>query len=158
MNFVVGSNPSAVLGFTLDDSPTVYTAPHTFQFAPASTHTVNWTAVQDPTPGKQYTFTNWLDGSVANPRTFVIPSVDVNYIGNFKTQYQLTTSVSPAGAGSIIAGGFFDPQTQVAISASPAAGYVFTGFSGDLSSASTPQSVVLSGPRSVTANFTPLVR
>ncbi|HLK20429.1 MAG TPA: hypothetical protein VKT81_15845, partial [Bryobacteraceae bacterium] len=132
-------------------------APHTFQFAPASTHIVNWTPVQDTAPGTQYTFTNWLDGSLANPRTFVIPSIDVNYIGNFKTQYQLTTSVSPAAGGSITAGGFFDPETQVSISAVPAAGYVFSGFSGDLTGTANPQSVTLSAPRTVTANFTPLV-
>jgi len=158
MNFVIGSDPSpAGLGFTIDSGPTVYTAPHTFQFAPTTTHTVNWTPVQDTAPGTQYTFTNWLDGSLANPRTFVIPSVDVNFIGNFKTQYQLTTSVSPTGGGSITAGGFFDPQTQVSISAAPAAGFVFSGFSGDLSGTANPQSVTLSVPRNVTANFTPLV-
>ncbi len=158
VNFVIGSDPSpANLGFTMDGGPTVYTAPHTFQFAPTTTHTVNWTPVQDTEPGTQYTFTNWLDGSLANPRTFVIPSVDVNYIGNFKTQYQLTTSVSPAGGGSITAGGFFDPAAQVSISAAAAAGYAFSGFSGDLSGMTNPQSVTLSVPRSVTANFTPLV-
>ena len=158
VNFVIGSDPSpAGLGFTIDGGPTVYTAPHSFQFAPATTHAVNWTPVQDTAPGTQYTFTNWLDGSLANPRTFVIPSVDVNYIGNFKTQYQLTTSVSPTGGGSITAGGFFDPATQVSISAAPAAGYAFSGFSGDLSGTANPQSVTLSIPRTVTANFTPFV-
>lgn len=158
VNFVIGSDPSpAGLAFTIDSDPTIYTAPHTFQLAPTTTHTVTWTPVQDTTPGTQFTFTNWLDGPVVNPRSFVIPSLDVNYIGNFKTQYQLSTSVSPAGSGSITAGGFFDPATQIAISAAPAAGFTFSGFSGDLTGTAIPQSVTMSGPRNVTANFTALV-
>jgi hypothetical protein len=73
---------------------------------------------------------------------------------NSQQQYQLTTQVSPAGAGTIspsselVGGG-----TVVPVSATANAGYVFTGFSGALTGATNPQNLTVNGPSTVTANF-----
>jgi hypothetical protein len=75
-------------------------------------------------------------------------------------QYSLTTAVSPSGAGTISpscsSGCAENTGTVVQVSASAASGYVFSGFSGNLSGTTTPQNLTMSGNESVTANFTPV--
>jgi uncharacterized protein (TIGR03437 family) len=59
-----------------------------------------------------------------------------------------TISASPAPAAGTYASG-----TPVQIQAQSSSGFIFTGFSGDLSGITNPQSVVMSQSRGVTANF-----
>lgn len=68
-------------------------------------------------------------------------------------QYTLTTGASPSSGGTITAGGVFLEGTSVTITATPNTGFRFTGFSGDLSGTANPQTVVMNGPKTVTANF-----
>ena len=75
-------------------------------------------------------------------------------------QYLLTTSASPTAGGSISAvpvsnNGYYDFGTSVQLTAVPAAGYGFGGFSGDLTGDTNPQTVVMSAARTVTATFAP---
>jgi len=69
------------------------------------------------------------------------------------TQYQLTTSVGPAGAGTISPATGSYNSGSLTITATANSGYVFSGFSGDLTGATNPQQLQLNGPKSVTANF-----
>jgi uncharacterized repeat protein (TIGR02543 family) len=67
------------------------------------------------------------------------------------------TGVSPAAGGtvSVASGGFYNAGTSVALTATPANGYVFSGWSGNVAkptSAST--TVLMNSPQSVVANFT----
>lgn len=50
-------------------------------------------------------------------------------------------------------GGYYVRGTSVQITASPAVGYRFTGFSGALSGTANPQTLTMSGPTTVTATF-----
>jgi uncharacterized protein (TIGR03437 family) len=73
----------------------------------------------------------------------------------------LTLSVSPVAGGSIVAtpapvSGGYQPGAVVQISAVTNNGYVFTGFSGDLSGVANPQSLTMSANRTVSANFAPV--
>ena len=68
-------------------------------------------------------------------------------------QYLLTTTVNPPGAGTITPSGWYDGGLSVPVSATPNGSYVFTGFSGGLTCATSPQYVTMNGPVSVTANF-----
>jgi hypothetical protein len=68
-------------------------------------------------------------------------------------QYLLTTTVNPPGAGTITPSGWYDGGLSVPVSATPNGSYVFTGFSGGLTGATSPQNVTMNGPVSVTANF-----
>ena len=68
-------------------------------------------------------------------------------------QYLLTTTVNPPGAGTITPSGWYDGGQSVPVSATPNGSYVFTGFTGGLTGATSPQYVTMNGPVSVTANF-----
>jgi uncharacterized repeat protein (TIGR02543 family) len=81
------------------------------------------------------------------------------YTANFDTQYQLSTAVSPAGAGTVTpaSGGYATAGSTVGLLATASAGYVFQSWTGAVatpSSASTT-TAALTGPASVTANFVP---
>ncbi|MEM1561348.1 MAG: glycoside hydrolase, partial [Ignisphaera sp.] len=72
------------------------------------------------------------------------------------TTYNLTTSVNPSGAGSVSlnpSGGVYVAGTTVTVTAVSNSGWVFLGWSGDVSGNQNPISIVMNGNRSVTANF-----
>jgi uncharacterized repeat protein (TIGR02543 family) len=69
-------------------------------------------------------------------------------------QYSLTVTVS--GEGDVSPnGGVFASGSEVSLMATPAAGWEFAGWSGDLSGAVSPASLTMSGNRAVTATFAP---
>src|SRR4029434_9859257 len=61
--------------------------------------------------------------------------------------------------GSITpAGGYFNAGESVPVTATAASGYLFAGFSGDLTGSTNPQSITMDAPHSVVANFTALTQ
>ena len=152
-----------VVNVTLDTSPTglqisidggmPFTAPHVYQFTPNSVHTIATTSPQT-SPGTQFIFLSWSDGGAIS-HAITTPSSPTTYTANFKTQYLLTTQVSPGlAAGSISpASGLVDAGTVVSVSATANAGYAFTGFTGALTGATNPQNLTVNAPSTVTANF-----
>jgi len=104
-------------------------------------------------------WSSWSDGGAISHT--VTPTASATYTANFNTQYQLTTAVSPTGAGTVTptTGGYDNASTPVALTATPASGYVFknwsTTASGTLTNPTnaTTATVSLSGPATVTANF-----
>jgi len=73
------------------------------------------------------------------------------------TSYALTTTASPAAGGSIIRSPkavSYAPGTVVTLTASPAVGYAFTGWSGALTGTKNPVTLKMHGDRKVTASFT----
>jgi len=79
--------------------------------------------------------------------------------GNYVTQYELTMSVYPSGAGSTTPSGssWYNAGTQVQISASPNSGYIFISWSGSGSGSYTgtnnPATVTMNSPINETALF-----
>ena len=75
------------------------------------------------------------------------------------TQYTLTPSVTPSGAGSVTVSptqpGYFS-GTQVILTATPSTGYSFSSWSGGASGTANPLTVTITGNLSLTANFTAL--
>ena len=72
------------------------------------------------------------------------------------TQYTLTTSVSPAGAGTVTANPSqpsYPSGAQVVLTAAPNTGYTFSGWSGGASGTANPLTVTITGNTSITANF-----
>lgn len=70
------------------------------------------------------------------------------------TQYTLTTSVSPAGAGTVTpAGGLYEADTEVTLTATAAEGCVFDSWSGGASGTSASITVTMDADKSVIANF-----
>jgi hypothetical protein len=71
-------------------------------------------------------------------------------------RFTLTTAASEGGEIVPAAGvREYDCGTTVPVSAQPDAEHNFTGFTGDLTGTTTPQNLVMNGPKSVTANFEP---
>lgn len=103
-------------------------------------------------------FTNWSDGSTANPRTFIAPNVVTTYTANFSqggASYKLTTGANPANGGTVSpASGTYASGTVVNLSATANSGYTFTNWTGSVAnpnSAST--TVTMNAAQTVTANF-----
>ncbi len=68
----------------------------------------------------------------------------------------VTLSVSSHGGGTVAVdppGGTYPPGTPVTLTALPAPGYVFDGWSGDLAGRASPESLVLDSDRAVAASF-----
>jgi hypothetical protein len=76
------------------------------------------------------------------------------YTATFATQYELTVTASPSNEGSVSGGGQFDTAgSTVTVTATPAATNTSGNFSGDLTGTANPQSLLMNGPKNVTANF-----
>jgi hypothetical protein len=140
----------AGLGITVDGNS--YTSPQTFNWVPGTNHTIATTSPQSLVAGTQYVFLNWSDGSAIS-HSVTAPASATTYTANFKTQHLLTTT---AGTGGTIspASGYFDQGSNISINATANSGYTFSGFSGALTGMTNPQTLNLTGPASVTANFT----
>jgi len=92
--------------------------------------------------------------------TFVIGS-DSSVAWNWVTQYRLTITANPVGAGTVEQSPYtpwndkwYDTGTVVTLTAAAAAGFAFNNWSGDLSGTANPQTLTMDGPKNVVANFT----
>jgi alpha-tubulin suppressor-like RCC1 family protein len=149
--FAVATVPS---GLTITVDGTAYAAPQTFNWPANSVHSVAASTPQGGA-GTQYVFGGWSDGGAA-AHVIAAPAANGTYTASFSTQYQLTTSASPAGGGTVTPSGWFDSGASVPVTATANAGYLFTGFTGDLGGLTDPQSIVMNAPKSVTATFAAL--
>jgi hypothetical protein len=70
---------------------------------------------------------------------------------------KLTTTVSPPGGGSVIpdcsAGCDYNIGSSVTLSPTPAMGYTFNSWTGDISSLNVPLTITMNGSRNITVNF-----
>lgn len=132
------------------------TAPFSLSLPPGTVVSVSAPASQTA-PGVQATFSNWSDGGAAE-RTITIGMVGLSYTANYSSRVLLTLAVNPSNGGTLQAtpsstDGYYALGTTVTLTASPAAGFAFGGYSGSLSGQGNPQSLSMSAARSVTANF-----
>ncbi len=75
------------------------------------------------------------------------------------TMFTLTTNVS--GSGTVTRNpnaASYASGTVVTLTATPASGFQFAGWSGDLSGTTNPQTITMSANRTVTATFTPITQ
>jgi regulation of enolase protein 1 (concanavalin A-like superfamily) len=104
-------------------------------------------------------FTGDLTGSV-NPQTITMNgNRAVTAAFTAVAQYTVTANVDPASSGTVTltpAGGTYNAGRKVVVRATPAPGWAFTGWSGNLSGASSPDSLIVDGDKVVTALFTAL--
>ncbi len=145
----VDTNPAG-RAFSVDGVS--YSAPQKFLWTPGSSHTIATTSPQSEFAGTRSVFANWSDGGAIS-HVVAAPSTATTYTVHFQTEHFLTTSAGAGGTISPASG--FQPSGGVQISATPASGYRFTGFSGALGGTVTPQTLALSGPATVAASFGP---
>ncbi|MFB3915173.1 MAG: kelch repeat-containing protein [Terriglobales bacterium] len=154
------------------DGGAAQTAPVSANWVPGSTHTIATTSPQSGTAGTQYVWTSWSDGG-AQSHPITVPSTNTVYTANFGTQYKLTRVVNPStvpgGEGNLtpsITTGTGDTSTNwydsgavvsIAVGTDIADGtgkrWRFDHWSGDASGTTSPVSVTMTAPRSVTANY-----
>ncbi|HME10862.1 MAG TPA: protease pro-enzyme activation domain-containing protein, partial [Bryobacteraceae bacterium] len=135
------------------DGGTAAIAPQTLTLSQTS-HTIAVAVTQAGAAGTQFVFTSWSDGGQAS-HSIVVASGTATYTATFQTQYQLTITASPLAGGTItpVSGMFYAAGTMVPISATPAAGYRFVSFSGDVTSTANPLSIAVGKALNVQANF-----
>ncbi|MGC4050590.1 MAG: hypothetical protein QM757_14530 [Paludibaculum sp.] len=147
------SSPS---GLAVIADGVTYTTPKALGWAAGSSHTLTITSPQ--TAGNtRYPYLSWSDGG-GQSHVVTTPTTATTYTANFKTQNKLTTSVLPAGAGTLAvtpvsADGWYDNTQVLQVTATPGSGNTFSSFSGDLTGTVNPQSLAMVAPRSVVANF-----
>ena len=113
-----------------------------------------------PAPG--YRLTSWTgSGACAGTalQCVVEMNADITVTANFsRTDFDLTTSHSPPAGGSVTPapGGTYATGTDAQVTATPAAGYVLTSWtgSGACAGAVNPCAVTMDADKSITANFT----
>jgi hypothetical protein len=141
------------------------TGPAEFDWTPGSSHTIAvsspqvglpGTAPQATAPGTQYVWTGWSDGGTMAHT--VSPHSATTFTATFSTRHLLTQGSSPEAAGSIdaspaSASGYYDAGTAVQLTAAPIANCSFVSWAGALSGAANPQTVLMTGPQTVTANY-----
>ena len=125
--------------------------PVSFVWAPGSVHTSEVSSVVTGGDGIQYVFDSWSDGDGSLSRTF---SRGGEYVANYTTQYRLTVTSDyddPLGEG------WYDAGSSATVSVTSPLGaivrQVFTGWSGDLTGTSTEATVLMDGPKTVSANW-----
>lgn len=114
---------------------------------------VSFTAI--PAPG--WAFANWADdlGGSLNPSNLVMNG-NKTVTAVFVPTYTLATAAVGQGTVSVLPlKSVYLSNEVVSVSVTPAPGWVFTGWSGDLSGSVTPSNLVLNGNKSVTASFAP---
>lgn len=69
------------------------------------------------------------------------------------TTYTLSTTASPTSGGTVVGSGTYTSGTTVTLTATPATGYIFTGWSGSASGTAASVAVTMNSNKTVTANF-----
>jgi len=111
-------------------------------------------------PAAGYQFSGWsgdLSGST-NPAAITM-NANKTVTATFTALPQYTLTVNIAGSGTVTLnppGGVYTAATVVTLTAAPAAGFVFSGWSGDLSGSANPAAITMDANKTVTATFTAL--
>ena len=112
------------------------------------------------TPASGWEFSGW-SGSASgstNPLAIIMDSnksITATFVesSTSPTTYQLTTSVS--GEGTVDpASGTYDAGSSVTLTASPASGWEFSGWSGSASGSTNPLTISMDSDKNITATFT----
>jgi uncharacterized repeat protein (TIGR02543 family) len=108
------------------------------------------------TPSAGYQFSGWTGDvvSTTNPITVVMNS-NKNIVANFTSlPVNYTLSVTATNGTVTPNGGSYQQGTSVTLTATPSAGYQFSGWTGDVVSTTNPITVVMNGNKNIVANFT----
>jgi hypothetical protein len=165
---------TSVAGLSYSVDGTAYAAPATFSWIAGSTHTVLTTAAQtNAAASAQYSFASWSDGGAIG-HTYTVPaSAPAQPVTATFTPvaFLLQAHPSSTAAGTVNnAGGqpypvgaqWIAAGSSVTLSAVANVGYTFTQWTfpitdspSDVPTSTNPLALVMTGPKSILANFTP---
>jgi hypothetical protein len=100
---------------------------------------------QTPSVSSQIFFVLVVSDGVSNNEDLVAIDVSTNYV--------LFTAVSPTIGGTVSGASIYGPGQAATITATPASGYEFTSWSGDLTGSTNPATIVMNSNFSIIANF-----
>jgi hypothetical protein len=104
-------------------------------------------------PAIRYTFQRWSDGITTPARNYTV-AADATLTAMYAAEVLVSVTANPPSLGSVTGGGWFTPGANLTIQATPNAGAMFTGFTGDLTTTQTPASFTAgSKGASIVANF-----
>ena len=119
------------------------------------TYNLGDTATLTANPAAGYVFSGWSGdgGGTENPLSVLVDS-DKSITANFtRITHTVTTTVDPPEGGTVEGGGTYNWGDTATLTATPAEGYVFSGWSGDAGGTDNPLSVTVDSDKSITANF-----
>ena len=129
-------------------------------YLPGSSVTCSVTSPTAGVGGTRYVCTGYTldETTVSDTSVDITMNADHTLAWIWKTQYQLTTAVSPTGGGTVTpdiesADGWYDEDTVVTLTAAPGIDYVFSSWSGDLTGDGSPAILTMDAAKAVTANF-----
>ena len=133
-----------------------YSAPCSIDWLAGSTHRLVAPSPQAGSTGVQYVFERWSNGGAQAQE--VLAGVTLVYTAYYTTQYFLTTSVSPVEGGSISPsppGAWYDDGSEAMLfaRADSARGYLFAGWTGDVSGLDTALNVLMDTVKTAVAHF-----
>ncbi|WP_426062064.1 InlB B-repeat-containing protein [Hymenobacter sp. B1770] len=128
----------------------------------ASSYPAGTVVTLTATPASGYTFTSWSGAASGTSATTTVTvnansTATANFTPTSTTTYTLTTSANPAAGGTIARSpdaASYEPNTVVTLTATPATGYTFTGWSGASTATTASTSVTMTANLGITANFT----
>ena len=138
------------LTVTTSGSGTVVKSPN------AATYVGGTSVTLTATPAAGFTFAGWSGDATgtANPLT-VVMSANKAITATFAPAYTLTVTTS--GSGTVVRSpnqASYASGSTVTLTATPAAGFAFAGWSGDATGTTNPLAVTMTANRAITATFT----
>ena len=141
-------------GLALVVDGVTYTTPVSFGWAAGETHTVQApTQLSAPLSGTRFVPSFWSDGNTQSTRTIAGSATAATYTANFFIENLLTINVTPSNSGTVTGAGWYRSNQVIAMQATPAGGFAFTGYSGGVNSSSAFANVSMNIPVTVTATF-----
>ncbi len=134
-----------------------YISPCDFPWAYETTHSVGVDSLVSRESGIRHVFQSWSDGGARTHQ--VIADAILIFTATIPAQCYLTISTSPDSGGTVLPpppGVWMNRGMVATLFAVPktSKGYGFTGWSGDRTGISNPDTLVMNGPRRVSATFT----
>ena len=181
---VDGSSMGAVTSYTFTNLTENHTIAATFAINPItiSTYTLTYTAgangvvtgttpqtvnegasgtTMTAIPNTGYHFVTWSDGVLTAVRTDTNVTVNVNVSASFAINISINTytlTVNVSGSGSVVRNPgqiSYAHGTSVQLMASPATGWHFVGWFGDLAGSTNPTTITMDASKTVTATYAP---
>lgn len=161
--FPLSTNRSLVANFTLNNYTLVVNAVNgTVAKAPTqATYSHGSSVVLTPTPAAGYIFSSWSGDATgtANPLTVKMTgnkNITANFTAIPANTYTLIVNATNGTVAKVADQPSYNNGSTVVLTATAAAGYTFSSWSGDASGSVNPLTVTMNANKNITANFTPL--